>query len=152
MQLWYIVKGQVTDSDAYDPPVPEGTTEWQFSDGLPGRRSTSHDYLDLAEGIEKLGPAGFVMVPDQTYYAVTDDKFPHLWRIYDEARGQVLDGTWHGRTEAERVARLLCGHEHLGEAMVTLRDAANALADPNLTHAEADALAASFRVFIRRRT
>ena len=49
--VFYIVKGQVTDSEAHDGAAQLGDTEWQFSDGPPGFRSTSADFigdLDIA--------------------------------------------------------------------------------------------------------
>lgn len=58
----YIVKGEVTDLDAYEAENAErmatgramvalGDPEWQFSDGPPGARGSSDDFIDLIEGL-----------------------------------------------------------------------------------------------------
>ena len=64
METWYIIKGVVTDTEAYDPaygPVPElGDTEWQFSDGDEFTRGMSNDFLSLEAGIYALSPAIFI--------------------------------------------------------------------------------------------
>lgn len=49
--LVYIVKGEVTDPECY-PGSKLGDVEWQFSDGPPGQRGSSRDYLSLAEGVD----------------------------------------------------------------------------------------------------
>jgi hypothetical protein len=46
----YIIKGETTGS-FYGEPIPDGTIEWQFSDGPAGGRGSSADYLDLFEGL-----------------------------------------------------------------------------------------------------
>lgn len=56
----YIVKGKVTDPEAHDNKAQIGDTEWQFSDGPSGERSSSADYLDLFQGIEEQGEDGVV--------------------------------------------------------------------------------------------
>lgn len=48
--LVYIVKGEVTDPDCH-PGSKLGDVEWQFSDGPPGQRGSSWDYLSLTEGV-----------------------------------------------------------------------------------------------------
>ena len=52
MTTIYVVKGHVTSPDAHLKPCSVGDTEWQFSDGPPGKRSSSADYLNLEEGIQ----------------------------------------------------------------------------------------------------
>lgn len=51
---FYIVKGEVTDPDAWGGAAKAGDVEWQFSDGLAGTRSTSYDYLDLETGLREI--------------------------------------------------------------------------------------------------
>lgn len=51
MQEIWIVKGEVTDPDAYDGKAKVGDVEWQFSDGPPGERGSSSDFLTLEEGL-----------------------------------------------------------------------------------------------------
>jgi len=48
----FIVKGVVTDPDSY-PDAKVGDLEYQFSDGPPGQRSFSADYVDLEEGLRE---------------------------------------------------------------------------------------------------
>jgi hypothetical protein len=70
MKTYYIVKGEVTDPEAYEcvahqmgGKLPElGQTEWQFSDGLPGDRGSSADFLSLEAGLSALSPAIFIWV------------------------------------------------------------------------------------------
>lgn len=53
-QVW-IVKGVVTDPEIYldeNPDVEQGGVEWQFSDGPPGERGSSSDFLSLEEGLK----------------------------------------------------------------------------------------------------
>lgn len=49
-EVW-IVEGIVTDPDAHNGKAKIGDTEWQFSDGPPGERSSSSDYLSVEEGM-----------------------------------------------------------------------------------------------------
>src|SRR5579872_4731320 len=65
-KIW-IIKGIVTDPQAYDGKVPVGTTEWQFSDGPDGDRTRSDDFLSLEEGKAAFPGAEFIM--DETEYA-----------------------------------------------------------------------------------
>lgn len=62
-EIW-VVKGEVTSPDAYEGLDVMGQVEWQFSDGPPGERSGSSDYLDLAEGLKAHAPAIFHFVED----------------------------------------------------------------------------------------
>ena len=66
MKTYYIVKGSVTDPEAWSEAegreVIHGEVEWQFSDGLPGERGSSADFLSLEEGIKWCSPAIFVWV------------------------------------------------------------------------------------------
>lgn len=50
---YWIVKGIVQDLEAYpdNPEVKLGDTEWQISDGPPGERGMSSDYIDLEEAL-----------------------------------------------------------------------------------------------------
>ena len=48
----FIVKGVVTDPDSY-PDAKVGDLEYQFSDGPPGERSVSFDYVNLEEGLRE---------------------------------------------------------------------------------------------------
>lgn len=59
MKTIWIVKGAVTDPKAYDGKANIGDTEWQFSDGPSGKRSTSADYLSLEQGLLEHSPAIF---------------------------------------------------------------------------------------------
>jgi len=52
-KVW-IVCGKITDeeaAEAYQSGAKVGDIEYQFSDGPPGERTYSADYVDLAEGI-----------------------------------------------------------------------------------------------------
>lgn len=51
-EIW-IVEGIVTDPDAHNGAAQIGDTEWQFSDGPPGERGSSADYLSLEEGMRE---------------------------------------------------------------------------------------------------
>jgi hypothetical protein len=50
-QVW-IVEGRVTCEGAH-PFAKLGDVEWQFSDGPPGERSSSADYINLAHGLRE---------------------------------------------------------------------------------------------------
>ena len=60
----YIVKGVVTDPDSY-PDAKVGDTEYQFSDGPPGHRSVSADYVDLEEGLRDHTGKNFIWVDEE---------------------------------------------------------------------------------------
>lgn len=75
MEKIWIVKGTVSDDpDALaeyrkqKPDVKPGDVEWQFSDGQPGERGSSADFLTIEEGkawaIEQYGEVAFIMVED----------------------------------------------------------------------------------------
>lgn len=49
-EVW-IVKGKITDEHAH-PGGKLGDIEYQFSDGPPGQRSHSADYLSLEDGLK----------------------------------------------------------------------------------------------------
>lgn len=51
---FYIVKGTVTDAEAWSGAAKVGDVEWQFSDGLAGARSTSYDFLNLEAGLREI--------------------------------------------------------------------------------------------------
>lgn len=62
MKKYHVVKGRITDADVaamWGKQV--GDTEWQFSDGPPGQRSTSYDYPSLEVGLRELCPAVIIM-------------------------------------------------------------------------------------------
>lgn len=54
MRVFYIVKGEVTNPDAWSSQAKLGDVEWQFSDGLSGDRSMSMDFLTLESGMREL--------------------------------------------------------------------------------------------------
>ncbi len=58
MQEYWIVKGKVTCTE-FHPKANLGDVEWQFSDGPPGERGSSIDYLSLEHGLADLCPAVF---------------------------------------------------------------------------------------------
>ena len=58
-QTIYIVKGIVTDDDAHES-ASIGDVEWQFSDGPPGQRSGSADYVSLEKGLREHSGKRFV--------------------------------------------------------------------------------------------
>jgi hypothetical protein len=64
-QIW-IVKGAVSDplfwTEAVGAHVSEGDVEWQFSDGPPGERGSSADFLSLEDGLRHHAPAIFHFV------------------------------------------------------------------------------------------
>jgi hypothetical protein len=62
----WVVKGcPVTQAQVDDGVWPEsalGCTEWQFSDGLPGARTVSEDYINLEVGLRRYTGYRFVWV------------------------------------------------------------------------------------------
>ena len=64
MKTYHIVRGAVTDAEAYDGHARVGDPEWQFSDGPPGERGFSDDFLSLEAGLIALSPAIFIMTPE----------------------------------------------------------------------------------------
>lgn len=62
----WIVKGAVTDPKAHGGAAKVGDTEWQFSDGPPGDRGSSADYLSLEDGLRDHAPAVFHFIGDET--------------------------------------------------------------------------------------
>jgi len=50
MRTIWIVKGEVTNVEAYSNATL-GQAEYQFSDGPPGHRMVSADYIDLEKGL-----------------------------------------------------------------------------------------------------
>lgn len=73
MKHIWIVKGRVTDTDAH-PTAKLGDVEWQFSDGPPGQRGTSSDYLSLEEGLRAHSGAVFYFVPANRLSDDTDEE------------------------------------------------------------------------------
>jgi hypothetical protein len=63
MQKVYIIEGRVTDPEAHGHRAPAGAVEWQFSDGLPGERGSSADYISLEEGLRDHAGCDLVFVP-----------------------------------------------------------------------------------------
>lgn len=74
MKTIYIVEGVVTDPEAH-PDAIVGDTEWQFSDGPPGERGSSADYLYLEEGMRAHPGCNFKFMPqgdpEETGYEFT---------------------------------------------------------------------------------
>lgn len=64
LPTYHIVKGVVTDVEDVHPHAKLGDVEWQFSDGPPGERGGSEDFLSLEEGIAALAPAIFIVKPE----------------------------------------------------------------------------------------
>ena len=66
MKTIWIVKGAVTDPlvwiEATGARVSMGEVEWQFSDGPPGERGSSDDFLSLEDGLRQHAPAIFRFV------------------------------------------------------------------------------------------
>jgi hypothetical protein len=64
-EIW-IVKGGVSDPtfwiEATGAHVEAGDVEWQFSDGPPGERGSSADFLSLEDGLRHFAPAIFHFV------------------------------------------------------------------------------------------
>lgn len=58
-ELIHVVKGVVVEDEAYDG-AKIGDVEWQFSDGPPGKRNHSSDYISLEEGIKDHPNAIFI--------------------------------------------------------------------------------------------
>ncbi len=80
-----VTQAQV-DDDVY-PAEALGATEWQFSDGPPGRRGFSRDYSTLEEGLE--AHAGQLLnwsYSELVHGGVPD--CPHVW--IDWVGGDVL--------------------------------------------------------------
>jgi len=48
-EVWVVV-GEVTDPDLYEN-AKVGDLEYQFSDGPPGARTMSYDFVNLSEGL-----------------------------------------------------------------------------------------------------
>jgi hypothetical protein len=69
MKTIWIVKGRVTDPEAHEYEegvfALVGTIEWQFSDGPPGERGSSADYLCLETGLKAHAPAIFHFVDEE---------------------------------------------------------------------------------------
>lgn len=55
----WIVKGEVTSLDVW-PTAKLGDPEWQFSDGPPGSRGSSADFLSLEEGLAAFSGARLI--------------------------------------------------------------------------------------------
>lgn len=62
MKTYHVVKGTVTDPELAERwGVHVGDTEWQFSDGPAGFRSSSADFPSLEEGLRALSPCIIIM-------------------------------------------------------------------------------------------
>ena len=53
MRKVWVTVGEVTDPEVYDGKAVLGQREYQFSDGPPGLRSISADYIDLESGLRE---------------------------------------------------------------------------------------------------
>lgn len=97
MKEYWITKGSVTDPEAHlDAEI--GDTEWQFSDGPPGERGSSQDYLTLEAGIADTSPAIYHWVPTPRFEPVREgfayrafDNHEQVWvgpalRTFEAAR------------------------------------------------------------------
>ena len=107
-EIW-IVKGRVTDTDAH-PAAKLGDVEWQFSDGPPGKRGSSADYLSLEEGLRDHTGAVFHFVPEPTPRFIV--KYRHAaWgaahMIFDNNAGGWIDGKFDVPVAAQAYADLL---------------------------------------------
>lgn len=111
MKTIWIVKGAVTDPEAHEYQAKIGDTEWQFSDGPPGERSSSADYLNLEDGLRDHAPAVFHFVGDEpeTLWCESCGEAPVTQRL--EFAG-LCDGC---AAEAEKEDRALEAHMTLGE-------------------------------------
>ena len=76
-EVW-IVKGQVTDVDAHYGMAELGDVEWQFSDGPPGQRGSSNDYVDLTKGLREHDGYVIHFVDDRTL----EDRLADFKRSY----------------------------------------------------------------------
>jgi hypothetical protein len=57
-EVWLII-GKVTNPEAHNCEAIEGQTEYQFSDGPDGGRSSSADYVDIIKGLKD--HSGFII-------------------------------------------------------------------------------------------
>ena len=76
----YIVRGAISGHLEEQAHLPEGTTEWQMSDGPAGERGYSADYLDLSEALGAY--PGHIFGTSEADF--TDDE----WIIFGKAVGQ----------------------------------------------------------------
>lgn len=89
----WIVKGQVSDPDSYPDPKPVvGQTEWQFSDGPPGERGSSADYIDLEKGLAEFSGHRLHWVGNRRRFKATVDLYIELPDDGSDAEGQCADG------------------------------------------------------------
>ena len=81
-QTIFIVKGETTGGEDghFHGIVPDGTTEWQMSDGPAGKRGSSSDFLSLIEALEAF--------PDANFNTDEADFTTAEWRIFDYIVGQ----------------------------------------------------------------
>ena len=105
-EVW-VVKGIVTSPDAYEGHAVMGQTEWQFSDGPPGERGGSSDYLDLEAGIKAHAPAIFHFVDDPSHsnWKRAERALAALtaWRVASGDEGDTFDAS----TVADLLADLM---------------------------------------------
>lgn len=81
-QTVFIVKGETTGGHDghFHGVVPDGTLEWQMSDGPSGQRGSSSDFLSLIEALEYFPNAEFNT--DEADFTTVE------WRIFDWMMGQ----------------------------------------------------------------
>ena len=105
-EIW-IIKGRVTSDDAY-PNAKLNDVEWQFSDGPPGKRGSSTDYLSLEEGLRDHSGAIFYFVPEARYYPeYRQTKWGEFICVFDEQKDTWIPGFFTSRIDAQRYADLL---------------------------------------------
>jgi len=87
-EVW-IVRGIVTDPEAHSEPCQIGDTEWQFSDGPPGARGSSADYINLQKGMKEHSGCILHFVDDPE----TDDE-TYTFRVRFEVPYHELVSYW----------------------------------------------------------
>ena len=95
----HVIEGRVTDPGAHSGGANIGDVEWQFSDGPPGERGESSDYLDLEEGLRDYPDCLFRFYPLERSY---DLEMTVLSTVRVQARSEA---------EARRILWGLDGNE-----------------------------------------
>jgi len=129
MKEYWIVKGIVTDTDAH-PGARLGDTEWQFSDGPPGERSSSEDFLSLEAGFAATSPAVYHWVPEARFGVIQESRY---FRVWDDQE-QEMTGPLFSSADAaaayaalgERVANEVAGTaDHPGAQLARMASGAD---------------------------
>lgn len=103
----WIVKGVVTSLEAW-PDAKLGDAEWQFSDGMPGERGSSDDYLDLEKGLRDFSGYRIIYVGEEETRVRTEDQYQVL------GEGAVVLATKNSRVDAENWAENYLASEDAG--------------------------------------